>query len=225
MELVLSRIVFITGGSRGIGLELCRQFKAKGDTIITSCRQETPELKELGVEVITEIDVTSKVSNLRLQDYFKGRKIDILINCAGLLYCETLDDMNFENIVQQFEVNSLAPLRVINSLIGSLGNGSKAIIITSRMGSIEDNTSGAYYGYRMSKAAVNMAGKCLANDLQCKGIAVALLHPGFVKTRMTNYNGDSTPKESASKLINRIEELNLNTSGSFWHANGQELPW
>ena len=221
----MSQIVFITGASRGIGLELARQFKSKGCTVVATCRESAPELQELDVEALTDIDVTSEESCLKLQSYFTNRKIDILINCAGLLYCETLQDMNFENIVRQFEVNSLAPLRVIHHLKGSLSNGSKAIIITSRMGSIEDNSSGAYYGYRMSKAAVNMAGKCLANDLKPLGISVALLHPGFVKTRMTNFNGDSTPQESASNLIKRIEHLDIKTTGSFWHASGQELPW
>ena len=154
-----------------------------------------------------------------------NRHINILINCAGLLHCETLEQMDFENILQQFEVNSLAPLRVTHSLLKTLYRGSKVAIITSRMGSVEDNTSGAYYGYRMSKAAVNMAGKSLANDLCHDGIVVGLLHPGFVKTRMTGFNGDVTPEESAANLFNRIEELELQQSGSFIHANGQKLPW
>jgi NAD(P)-dependent dehydrogenase (short-subunit alcohol dehydrogenase family) len=98
-------------------------------------------------------------------------------------------------------------------------------IVTSRMGSIEDNTSGGRYGYRMSKCAVNMAGRSLAHDLKDAGVAVAILHPGFVRTDMTGHQGLVDPPESAAGLIARIDELTLETSGGFWHANGERLPW
>jgi len=106
-----------------------------------------------------------------------------------------------------------------------LGSGSKIAIITSRMGSVADNTSGSMYGYRMSKAAVNMAGVSLARDLKGRGIAVALLHPGYVRTDMTGGNGFIDAPEAASGLIARIDELSLETSGGFWHSNGDPLPW
>ncbi len=126
---------------------------------------------------------------------------------------------------RQFEVNSLGPLRVTAALRGNLGQGSKVAIVTSRMGSIEDNTSGGRYGYRMSKAAVNMAGRSLANDLKDRGVAVAILHPGFVRTEMTGHQGLIDPPESAAGLIARIDELTLETTGGFWHANGEIIPW
>ena len=97
--------------------------------------------------------------------------------------------------------------------------------MTSRMGSIEDNSSGGRYGYRMSKVAVNMAGRSLAHDLRSAGVAVAILHPGFVRTEMTGNTGLVDPPESAAGLMARIDELTLETSGSFWHANGELLPW
>ena len=93
------------------------------------------------------------------------------------------------------------------------------------MGSLEDNTSGAYYGYRASKAAFNAVGKSLAVDLKPRGIAVAQLHPGFVQTRMVGFNGDLSPEQAAANLVLRIEELNLSNSGGFWHSNGEKLPW
>jgi NAD(P)-dependent dehydrogenase (short-subunit alcohol dehydrogenase family) len=100
------------------------------------------------------------------------------------------------------------------------------ILMTSRMGSIEDNTSGGSYGYRMSKAALCMAGKSLAIDLKPRGIAVALLHPGLVRTRMTGFSeAGISPAEAVHGLLQRIDDLSLETSGSFWHANGQVLPW
>ena len=124
----------------------------------------------------------------------RGRTVDVLVNCAGILSDESLGDLDFDRIRAQFEVNSLGPLRVTAALRGNLGQGSKVAIITSRMGSIEDNTSGGRYGYRMSKAAVNMAGRSLANDLKDDGVAVAILHPGFVRTDMTGPGFDRSAR-------------------------------
>ena len=104
--------------------------------------------------------------------------------------------------------------------------GAKVILMTSRMGSIDDNSSGGSYGYRMSKVALCMAGKSLAIDLKSQGIAVALLHPGLVRTRMTGFTDQGiTPEESVDGLLARIDNLNLENSGTFWHANGESLPW
>jgi NAD(P)-dependent dehydrogenase (short-subunit alcohol dehydrogenase family) len=97
--------------------------------------------------------------------------------------------------------------------------------ITSRMGSIADNSSGGAYGYRMSKAALNMAGKSLAEDLKSDGIAVAILHPGMVKTDMIRGHGQVEPADAAAGLLSRIEALTLATTGGFWHQNGESLPW
>jgi NAD(P)-dependent dehydrogenase (short-subunit alcohol dehydrogenase family) len=115
-------------------------------------------------------------------------------------------------------------LRLTKALISNLKQGSKVILMTSRMGSIEDNTSGGYYGYRMSKVALSMAGKSLSIDLKPQGIAVGILHPGLVQTRMTNFTGITT-EESVKGLLARIEQLNLQNTGTFWHSNGQILPW
>jgi NAD(P)-dependent dehydrogenase (short-subunit alcohol dehydrogenase family) len=154
-----------------------------------------------------------------------GIRFHLLVNNAGILTRESLEDMDFERMRQQFEVNALGPLRLTCALLPNLGHGSKVILITSRMGSLGDNTSGSRYGYRMSKAALNIAGISLAHDLKERGIAVAILHPGFVRTGMTQYKGYVDPPESAAGLISRIEELTLETSGGFWHANGERLPW
>ena len=98
--------------------------------------------------------------------------------------------------------------------------------MTSRMGSIADNSSGGSYGYRMSKAALNIAGKSLAIDLKPKGIAVAILHPGLVATRMIQFNPNGiSPQQAVEGLLKRIDSLTLQTSGMFWHANGEQLPW
>lgn len=217
--------VCITGANRGIGLELARQYRERGDQVVVACRSASDGLRELGVEVVEGVDVADNESVAGLVERLDGRRLDVLVNNAGILSDESLQDLDFDRMRRQFEVNSLGPLRVTAALRHNLGPGSKVAIITSRMGSIADNTSGGRYGYRMSKAAVNMAGRSLAHDLSDAGVALAILHPGFVRTDMTGHQGLVDPPESASGLIARIDELSLETSGSFWHANGEELPW
>jgi NAD(P)-dependent dehydrogenase (short-subunit alcohol dehydrogenase family) len=217
--------VVITGANRGIGLELARQFKQRGDDVVAGCRKSSEELAKLDVEVIEGLDVTDDAAVGRLVSSLKERTVDVLVNCAGILSDETLADLDFDRMRKQFEVNSLGPLRITAALRNSLGEGSKVAIITSRMGSIEDNTSGGRYGYRMSKAAVNMAGRSLTNDLKGAGVAVAILHPGFVRTDMTGNQGLIDPPESAAGIIARIDELTMENSGTFWHANGEVIPW
>lgn len=214
----------ITGANRGIGQELCKQVRAKGNTVIAVCRNSNAELENLGVRVETGVDITSEQDISALVNRIRGMKLDVLINNAGIIERNSLDDLDFDSMRRQFEVNALGTLRVIHGLLPCMKAGSKIAIVTSRMGSIDDNTSGGSYGYRMSKVAVSMAGKSLSIDLKPKGIAVAILHPGLVSTGMTNFTGIS-PGEAAENLLARIEELNLENTGTFWHANGEVLPW
>ena len=217
--------VVITGANRGIGLELARQFKKRGDDVVAACRESSDELAKLDVEVIEGVDVTDDGSVSELVKALGDRTVDVLVNCAGILSDESLSDLDFDRMRRQFEVNSLGPLRVTAALRGNFGEGSKVAIITSRMGSIEDNTSGGRYGYRMSKTAVNMVGRSLAQDLREAGVAVVILHPGFVRTEMTGHQGLIDPPESAAGLIARIDEVTLETTGTFWHTNGEVIPW
>jgi NAD(P)-dependent dehydrogenase (short-subunit alcohol dehydrogenase family) len=215
----------VTGANRGIGFSLAKLLKARGDHVIATCRHESAELAKLGVEVAGGVDVTSEKSVNLLAEKLKGRSIDLLINNAGLLSHEELGHLDFASIQKQMEVNAYGPLRVTAKLVGLLGKGAKVALITSRMGSIGDNTSGGAYGYRMSKAALNAAGKSLAHDLAPRGITVAILHPGYVKTEMTGNHGNVEPDAAARDLLKRIDELTPQNSGTFWHANGEVLPW
>ncbi len=217
--------VLITGANRGIGLELCRQLHERGDQVIGACRSTSPELAALGVRTVTGLDVASDEDVGRLSETVGQTRIDLLLLNAGVLSHESLEDLNFDRMRYQFEVNSLGPLRITKALLPNLGAGSKIAIITSRMGSIDDNTSGGRYGYRMSKAAVNMAGVSLACDLKPRQIAVGIIHPGFVRTDMTGHEGLIDPPESASGIIARIDQLDLHNTGGFWHENGEILPW
>jgi NAD(P)-dependent dehydrogenase (short-subunit alcohol dehydrogenase family) len=216
----------VTGANRGIGLALARVLKERGDTVLATCRQSTPELQRLGVEVVEGVDVAERAGIQKLVAAVGTRKIDWLINNAGILIWESsFEEFDPDSIRKQFEVNALAPLAVTVALRARLASGSKVGLITSRMGSIDDNSSGGAYGYRMSKAALNMAGKSLAVDLKKAGVAVAILHPGMVKTDMVGNSGQVEPMDAARRLVTRMDELTLETSGGFWHANGERLPW
>ena len=216
----------VTGANRGIGLEFCRQLKERGDQVIAVCRSSSEELNNLGIRVETNIDITSDESVNNLVKKMDGEVIDVLINNAGIVERISLENLDFDSIRRQFEVNAIGSLRITKSLLTNLKPGSKVIIMTSRMGSIDDNTSGGSYGYRMSKVALSMAGKSLSVDLKPQGIAVGIIHPGLVKTRMTNFNKSGiTTEQSVKGILTRIEELNLENTGSFWHSNGEILPW
>ncbi|MCA9659675.1 MAG: SDR family NAD(P)-dependent oxidoreductase, partial [Myxococcales bacterium] len=153
-------------------------------------------------------------------------KRDRLVNNAGILRGEPLDAPDFDSIRQQLEVNALGPLRVVAALRHRLGEGGKIALISSRMGLPgPTRSSGGNYGYRMSKAALNVAGVALARDLKRDGIAVALLHPGWVQTSMTRGKGSLTPQKSARGLVERIDALTLQETGGFWNVDGERLPW
>lgn len=216
--------VVVTGCNRGIGLELCRIYKERGDQVFGVCRTLSDALEKLGIEVIDGVDVSEESGIVRLKKALGDQPIDILLNNAGILRSDSFDSLDFDGMVEQFRVNSLGPLRVTQALVNNLHEGSKVAIVSSRVGSIGDNSSGNYYGYRMSKSAVNMAGMNLRHDLEPRGIAVALLHPGLVATEMTGGQGIK-PKDAANGLVARIDELNLENTGSFWHAEGYALPW
>ena len=218
----------VTGANRGIGLEICRQLVARGDEVIAVCRSPSPELEALGAEVVAGIDVADPVAVSGLAERVADRRIDVLINNAGILRRSRLGEIDaaaIDDCVAQFRTNSIGPILVTQALLSNLGQGAKVGIVTSRMGSVTDNTSGGAYGYRMSKAAVNIAGVSLAHDLADRGIAVALLHPGYVRTDMTGNEGFVDTDESARGLIARMDELTPETSGGFWHASGEILPW
>ena len=220
--------VVITGANRGIGLALCKTYLALGWKVFGVCRQASDELRNSGAHVIAGIDVTQPAAigmmKQQLGETLNGG-IDLLINNAGILRRENLDNLESSTITEQFLVNALAPLKVTEALLDMLAPAAKIAFITSRMGSIADNSSGGYYGYRMSKAALNAGAMSLAQDLKARGIAVAILHPGFVQTDMVGFNGDITAETAAQRLCERIGELTLETSGSFRHSNGEALPW
>ncbi len=216
--------VVVTGCNRGIGLQLAAQLAARGDDVIGVCRHPSEELASLGVRVIAGIDVADGESIEKLKNELGDTPLDVLINNAGILIGDEFGSLNYDDMISQYKVNTLGPLRVTEALWNNLGRGSRVAIVSSRVGSIEDNGSGGNFGYRASKAAVNMVATNLMHELRPRGVAIAILHPGLVATEMTGGQG-ITPKASAEGLINRIDDLSIETSGGFWHAEGYALPW
>jgi short-subunit dehydrogenase len=216
--------ILVTGASRGIGLELCKQLVGRGEDVIAVCRTPSAELESLSLRIVDGIDVSDAKSIERLKREIGDEPMDVIINNAGIMKNEKFGSLDYGAILEQFEVNALGPLRVTEALADNLHKGSKVAIITSRMGSIEDNGSGGRYGYRASKTAVNQIGTNLKHELMPRGIAVTLLHPGMVATGMTGGHGSSAV-DAAQGLIERIDALDLRNTGSFWHAEGYELPW
>ena len=222
----MSNNILITGANRGIGLALTEKYQARGDVVYAVCRTASAELLALkNVHIIDGIDVTQDLDLITLKGALKNIILDVVINNAGIMSEETLGEINFSAVLQQFNVNAVGPLKTTQALLNNLTSGSKVAIITSRMGSIGDNGSGGWYGYRMSKSAVNSAAVSLAQDLKPQGIAVVLLHPGFVQTDLVGQQGDVSASQSAGNLMTRINELSLQNSGSLVHANGESLPW
>jgi NAD(P)-dependent dehydrogenase (short-subunit alcohol dehydrogenase family) len=222
------KAVLVTGANRGIGLALTRQFTSRGDRVIAVCRASSEALEATGARVEPGIDVTDGEALAALAEHLGDTRIDVLVCNAGILGRESLGEIDsdgFDSLRRQFEVNSIGPLRVVQALLGRLDTGSRIGIITSRMGSVADNGSGGYYGYRASKAAVNAIGKSLAIDLRPRGIGVFLLHPGYVATDMVGGSGDVSPEHAARQLVERLDTLELDQTGSFWHADGTALTW
>ena len=215
----------VTGANRGIGLELCRQLAARGEEVIAACRVASRDLDALGVQVVAGVDVTTDEGAKTMLKATEGKTLDVVLHNAGIMLPESLDSLDFEAMRRQLEVNTLGPLRLTSALLPQLKKGSKLAFVSSRVGSLADNQSGGMYGYRMSKAALNMAAKSLSRDLLGRGIAVVILHPGFIRTDLTGGAGNDDPPVAAKGLLARIDELDIASTGTFRHANGETLPW
>lgn len=221
----MTQTVVITGANRGIGLALAQAYQQQGNHVLALCRSSSPELEALGVEVFADIDFADPLSIAKTVTRLDGHAIDLLINNAGILSGDSLGAIDYAAMALQFQINALAPLRLTEALRTQLTNGAKVALVTSRMGSMADNSSGGAYGYRMSKAALNAAGVSLSHDLRPLSVAVGIFHPGYVQTDMVGGRGDITASECAARLVQRITELNLDNSGTFWHSSGEILPW
>ena len=227
--------ILITGTNKGIGLELAKQLASKGNNIYATCRNPSIELQNTNATIIPNISLESDDVISQLQESnVLPEKLDGVICNAGIMIPENLRALNStDTILKQFQINTLGPIRVFKGIENRLDKGSKYAIISAILGSIQKNTlaqgdqstRGGYYGYRISKAGMNMGMSSLSVDLRRKKIAVAMIHPGFVKTDMTSGRGLILPDKAAQNIINRYEDINMKNSGSFWNADGTTLPW
>ncbi len=217
--------VVITGANRGIGYELARHYRRQGRHVIALCRTMSCELAATGARIIEGIDLGSDGAIQKAASALQDAEIDLLINNAGFRSFESLGEMSASRIEKQITVNAIAPLLLVDALRERLTKGGKIVMISSRVGSIADNARGGEYGYRMSKAALNMAGRNLSIDMRGKGVSVHLVHPGYVQTALTGGEGLVTAREAAEQIASLTARLSLEESGKFFHANGEPLPW
>lgn len=196
-----------------------------------ACLAANDTLAASGVRVEGGVDVTSQpsVDALAAALITEGVKLDTVFHVAGVLGLDELGSIDYNDVRRQLEINTIGPLRTIEAVRGLLHDGSKVGIVTSRVGSLADNSSGGMYAYRISKAAANMVALNLHHDLSKRGISVLALHPGMVATDLTkDYPGDYdyiTPDQAAEGLIADLDALTAETSGRFQHSNGTFLPW
>jgi len=214
----------VTGSNRGIGLELCKQLKAKKYQVIALCRRASEDLVNLDVQIIENVDVKNFEKLKEVCTQIKD-PIDLLINNAGIYIKDDIKSLNFKMLEEQFEVNSIAPLKATLAFLPLMQKNSKIAMISSLYGSISEVDEAKSYGYRASKAALNMFSKVLSQDLKALGVSVGIFHPGYVKTDMTSHLGNLTPEESVKNILKLIDMLDLKKSGNFFHQNGSIIPW
>lgn len=225
--------VLITGTNRGIGLAFVKQYAADGWNVIACCRdpKSATELQNLASTYqnvqIMALDVADfkQIDALALQ--LKDCKIDVLINNAGIYPESSLGDIDFEDWAAAFKINTMAPLKMAEAFMTHVAASrlKKIATLSSKMGSLDDNTSGGSYIYRTSKTAVNMVMKSLSKDLYRYGIAVVTLHPGWVQTDMGGPNGLINTQTSVAGLRKVIAELSIANSGKFIAYDGKEIAW
>jgi NAD(P)-dependent dehydrogenase (short-subunit alcohol dehydrogenase family) len=221
--------VLITGANRGLGLEFAKQYSAAGWRVIGTARRpnDATGLKALGVRVM-QLDVTDPKSIDTLAHDLDGEAIDLLINNAGIFpRANSLAEVDFSDVAQTLAVNTIGPMRVTRALLPNLRSGQKKQIvsITSGLGSIADNTSGRFYGYRESKAALNMFTRSLAVELKDEGFTCIVMSPGWVQTDMGGPNAMLKPTQSISGMRAVIEKLTPAVSGTFWNHDGKQMAW
>lgn len=227
----------ITGTNRGLGLEFVRQYAAAGWRVHACCRTpgKADALNRLaadsnGAIIVHALDVADFDQIDRLANALSGESIDLLLSNAGIYPdrdSHGFGEINYDAWSLAFRVNTMAPLRMAEAFVEHVARsgGRKIALVTSKMGSIDDNGSGSYYVYRSSKTALNMVAKSLALDLAPRGITIGLLHPGWVKTDMGGPDAWITPEQSVSGMRRVIERLTRADSGKFYAYDGQPVPW
>jgi NAD(P)-dependent dehydrogenase (short-subunit alcohol dehydrogenase family) len=221
--------VLITGANRGLGLEFARQYKQAGWRVIGTARnpEGAQELEALGAKVM-QLDVASQQSVDELAAALDGEPIDLLINNAGIFpRVGKIAEIDFDDYSRTLAVNTVGPVRVTHALLPNLRRGQLKMIagLSSNLGSIAENERGNFYGYRESKAALNMFTKTLAAELGPEGFICVVLTPGWVQTDMGGPNAPLTPADSISGMKAVLDKLTPADNGTFWSYDGRQMPW
>ena len=221
--------ILITGANRGIGLELARQYSADGWDVIGTARkpEAAVELRKLGAQIV-QLDVTEQASVDRMAQSLAGTPVDMLINNAGIQpLMWKLAEVDFDDFERALAVNTVGPVRVTQALVSNLrlGDDRRIINITTNLSSIAANTDGGFYGYRESKAALNMFTKSLAAELRPEGFICIVMHPGWVKTDLGGQQAPLEVEESANGIRDVIEGLSPADNGTFRTWAGEEMAW
>jgi NAD(P)-dependent dehydrogenase (short-subunit alcohol dehydrogenase family) len=233
-----SRRILVTGAGRGLGLAFVRRWLEAGHLVFALARntEKSQGLAKLQEDfaaslLLSDCDVSDDASVQTAADNVGGEwnSLDILVNNAGVYgpKGDSIETVDLDEIRRVFEINSLGPLRVSRAFLHLVRNGRQPRIVhvTSLMGSIDDNTSGGSYPYRMSKTGLNMASRNLAHDLASDGIISAVIHPGWVRTEMGGEGAPLEIEDSVGAMIETIESLDMERSGGFFDRNGERLPW
>ncbi len=221
--------VLVTGANRGIGLEYARQLADKGFRVIGTAR-DPAKAEELAAvaDRVEALDVSDAASIEALAKRLDGMPIDILVNNAGIFYRDdtSIDKVDFAQMEQTLAVNTLGPLRVIQALLPNLRKGERKLIVnmSSQLGSIAGST-GTWYSYRTSKAALNQITKTLSVELGKEGFVCIVVHPGWVRTDMGGAAATYSAEESVSGLVGLIEKLGPADNGHFYDFQGKTIPW
>lgn len=227
----------VTGANRGIGLELVRQLQARGDTVEACVRDRgsaTALVALAGEHVrIHAVDVTMPATVRAFADALGDAAIDTVFNVAGSYGGPTqslgqmAQDLALGDVAATFDINAMGPLRMTLALLPHVRRGAtkKLVHVTSGMGSIADNTSGGYYAYRMSKAALDMMSKSLAVDLHREQIISVVINPGWVQTDMGGPHAPTPVADSVRGILRETDAATLADSGEFLDWKGGRLPW
>lgn len=221
----------VTGANRGLGLEFCRQLSERGkDTVILGTARRPDEAADLArlVHQVVTLDVADPESLAALSGQVGDRPIDVLINNAGVgSDSRTIESLERAELDRAFRINSFGPMLVTQALLPNLRAAKRKLVfnITSQLGSIGNNRGGSSYGYRGSKAALNMLTVCLANELRREGFTCVVAHPGWVRTDMGGPNATLAPEESIRALLALVDRLGPEDSGKFFNYDGTPLPW
>lgn len=221
----------VTSANRGIGRELVRQYAADGWRVIAACRQPeqvADELRSLGPDVRPiAMDVTdlASVEAVAAED---DAPVDLLVNSAGIFgrSDDCVGNVNYHEWSHLLDVNLMGPVRVLDAFADRLAEArGKAITITSGLGSIGETTSPRSMMYRTSKAAVNMAMRARALELAPRGVTVAVINPGWVRTDMGGESAPTSAEESVAGMRGMIDGLSLDAAGSFLDWKGRTYGW